>query len=36
MDGGDRDLWSVSTRGEYLEEMAESNVQLGDFDLFGT
>jgi protoporphyrinogen oxidase len=36
VDGADRDLWSVNTRGEYLEQAADADQQLEEIDLFGT
>jgi len=34
-DGGNRDLWSVNTRGEYLEQAGDSEDALETIDLFG-
>jgi protoporphyrinogen oxidase len=34
-DGGDRDIWSVNTRGEYLERAGEAEAELGAINLFG-
>lgn len=36
LDGGDRDLWSVNTRGEYLEQAGESEAGVEEVDIFGT
>ena len=33
-DGASRDLWSVNTRGEYLEQEGDLDAQLEGFDLF--
>jgi protoporphyrinogen oxidase len=33
-DGGNRDLWSVNTRGEYLEQSGDVDAQLEGIDLF--
>jgi UDP-galactopyranose mutase len=34
-DGANRDLWSVNTRGEYLEQAGDLDAQLAGIDLFG-
>jgi protoporphyrinogen oxidase len=34
-DGGGRDIWSVNTRGEYLERAGEPEAELAGIDLFG-
>jgi hypothetical protein len=35
LDGASRDVWSVNTRGEYLERAGEIEGELKDLELVG-